>query len=682
MKLLRTFPIVLASLAAALHAAEEPGARVAEGVAAGFKRLDRNGDGRLTSDEYAGQRWIKRLDADADGAVTWEEAQALSALLGRLAQPQAPLEPASPVAPPAFQPENSPRQEPKRLRPGEHGIGTMIADLALRDLDGKAFRLSEYQRKRPLVLALISPSCPVSKRYLPTLAQLEKELAAKDAGLLLIAPTATDTPQDLRAALSASGLTAPCVPDPSGAIARTLGATASTDAFLFDGARTLIYRGAVDDQYGLGYSLDAPRHRYLADALEALLAGRAPAVAATEAPGCVLDLEPAKATTAAAQTFHNRISRILQASCMECHRTGGVAPFPLETYEQVSAKSGMIRRMVERNLMPPWFAAAPAPGEHSPWANDRSLAARDKADLLAWLAAGKPEGNPADAPLARQWPSEWRIGKPDAIFQIPQPIAVKAAGTMPYQHVTLETGLAEDRWVRALEVQPTAREVVHHVLIHVLEKGVRESRADGLNGFFAAYVPGSNAVVFPEGFAKPLPAGARLRFEIHYTPNGEATHDQVRLGVMFAKEPPRHVVRVAGISNIGLKIPAGAENHAESGLIPVPREVRVLAFMPHMHVRGKAFRYEAILPGGAVRTMLEVPRYDFNWQLQYRYAEPPLLPAGSRVRATGWFDNSANNPANPDPAKIVRWGPQTTDEMMLGYVEYFIPGEAPRLTAK
>ena len=467
------------------------------------------------------------------------------------------------------------------------------------------------------------------------------------------------------------------------------GALSTTDAFVLDARRTLVYRGAIDDQYGLGYSLDAPRQRYLADALAATLAGRAPAIAATQAPGCLLDLAEAQPAARGDLTYHNRVSRLLQSNCIECHRAGGVAPFALETHEQVSAKAGMIRKMVDRGLMPPWFAAPPAKGAHTPWVNDRSLAERDKADLLAWLDAGKPAGNPKDAPLARQWPGEWKIGTPDAVVQIPTPIEVKATGAMPYQNVTVETDLGEDKWVRGFEVQPTAREVVHHVLIFVRERdgavpGKRRMGAEdeASGGFFAAYVPGNNHIIYPDGYAKPLPAGARIKFQIHYTPNGTATRDQVRIGLLFAKQAPEHVVHVAGIADVLLNIPPGATDHPETGSIPVPREVKLLAFMPHMHVRGKAFRYEVVLPDGTTRTLLDVPRYDFNWQLGYRYAEPPTIPAGSKIRATGWFDNSANNPANPDPNKTVRWGPQTYDEMMLGYVEYYVPGERGKVSQR
>ncbi len=678
MKIPLAFFAAALAFSASIHSASAQGKALA-GIAGKFKELDVNGDGKLSPAEYAALPWLKNLDENNDGDITLDEAMRI---IGRLANPAKPKDAPSEVAPPLFLPTDSPREEASLLKAGEYMVGSLIADAAFTDLDGKKHTLGELGAGKPLVVALFSSSCPVSKKYAPTLAAISQKLASQNAKLLLVAPVATDTPAELRAAMKSAGLAGPCALDPKGTLAAALGAMSTTDSFLLDGARTLIYRGAIDDQYGLGYALDSPRHTYLADAIEALKSGRVPSIRATEAPGCLLDLKAAPATTNA-PTFHNRISRIVQANCQQCHRSGGVAPFPLETAEQVDAKAAMIRKMVSRDLMPPWFAKAPAAGQHSPWSNDRSLAERDKADLLAWLDAGKPLGDPKDAPLPRQWPTEWQIGTPDAIVQIPNPIEVKATGTMPYQNVEADAGLTEDKWVRGFEVQPTAREVVHHVLIFAKSPNASVAdKLDQLSGFFAAYVPGNNSIIYPDGFAKPLPAGSKLHFQIHYTPNGTATHDQIRIGLLFAKEKPEHIVRTIGIGAHRLSIPPGDENHAESATIPVPKEVKLLGFMPHMHVRGKAFRYEAILPDGTARTLLEVPRYDFNWQLAYRYAEPPTIPAGSTVRAIGWFDNSAKNPANPDPNKTVKWGPQTTDEMMLGYVEYYFPSEVVGLATK
>jgi thiol-disulfide isomerase/thioredoxin len=652
-----------------------------------FAILDRNHDGLIQPEEVERNAWAKRLDTDGTGGVSpaelaagWDQFPALRAGLVKM------FPEAGAAAPPSDEkgPQASPRQTARILAPAEHRVGTFIPDLKVLTLDGQLQPLSAFAKGKPLVIANFSPSCPVSKRYLPTLLAMEKQNPG--INFLYLATNKSDSTASLREHLQSVTIAR----DPDGGLLRALGAQTTTDCYLLDVRRTLQYRGAIDDQYGLGYSLDAPRTRFLSEAIAAVKEGRTPVVAATEAPGCELDLSAITPAKAATITFHNRVSRLLQQHCQECHRNGGVAPFPLETLEQVGEHAGMIRKMVSQGLMPPWFAAPQPAGKHSPWLNDRSLPTSDREDLLAWLGNGRPAGDEKDAPLPRTWPKgEWGIGNPDAIIQIPQPIAVKATGTMPYQIVRVPTTYAESRYVTAIEILPTAREVVHHVLVFAdeapgvlkkLQRVIRrnnelrgEGDEDESGGFFGIYVPGNSFLEYPEGFAKVLPAGATLRFQIHYTPNGKATQDQVRVGLKFAEEKPRHVVMNAGISNHRLAIPAGADNHPVEARLPVPRDAVVMAFLPHMHLRGKAWRYEGIQPGQKPQVLLDVPRYDFNWQLLYRFAEPMRLPAGSVIKATGWYDNSAGNPANPDPGKIVKWGPQTTDEMMLGYVEYYFP---------
>lgn len=575
------------------------------------------------------------------------------------------------------------REGPRPIDPREHRIGRLIPDLALKDLAGHELRLHTLLHEhRALVVALTSTRCPVCKRYAPALARLEKAYGAKGVSFLFLDVDAADTAEEMRQAVKRNEFVSPYVPDPEHKIAGEFGALTTGDAFILDAASTLVYRGAIDDQYGLEYELPSARESYLTAALDAVLAGGWPKVSATWAPGCAFDLAPASAASGAV-TWHNRISRIVQRHCQECHRDGGLGPFPLETYKDVAYESGTIRDVLERGIMPPWFAAAPEAGHESPWANDRSLPAQDRSDLLAWLHSGKPEGDPADAPLPRAFPKDWQIGVPDAVIEIPEEVAVQAEGQMPYVMLRVETGFQEDRWVRALEVQPTAIEVVHHVLVFAIapmKKGKRRplealrERIRERDGFFAAYVPGNGAMTYPDGFAKLLPAGSTLLFQLHYTPDGKAHKDRTRLGLQFSKEPPAHVIRTAGIANRKINIPAGDGNHEEKAGIPVQAEMKVLTLMPHMHFRGKAFHYDLVLPGGERKTLLDVPRYDFNWQLAYRYRETVDVPAGSRVEVTAWYDNSKGNPANPDPTKTVTWGPQSSDEMMLGYVEYYLAG--------
>lgn len=303
------------------------------------------------------------------------------------------------------------------------------------------------------------------------------------------------------------------------------------------------------------------------------------------------------------------------------------------------------------------------------------MSGRDRADLLAWLASDRAKGDVADAPKPRQFPGEWSIGKPDAVIAAARPVSVKAEGTMPYQHVTVTTDFPEDRWVRGYEILPTERQVVHHVIVTVFEKGrrVRGGGDEGAEGYWAAYVPGNTKQVYPEGFARKLPAGATVSFQIHYTPNGKAVQDTMRMGLLFAKEPPKYVVHTTALPNARINIPAGAANHVEIAQRRLPVDINAMAWMAHMHVRGKAFKFEAISPDGKTETLLDIPRYDFNWQLRYDYAMPRFLPRGTTIKITAVYDNSTANPANPDPTKTVRWGQQTFDEMMIGYLEHYTP---------
>jgi hypothetical protein len=328
---------------------------------------------------------------------------------------------------------------------------------------------------------------------------------------------------------------------------------------------------------------------------------------------------------------------------------------------------------VSEGTMPPWFAAPPKEGPN-PWANDHSLSAAEKETLLAWLdSPDQPLGDPADAPLPLKFPNEWTMGEPDLIVPISKAYDIKATGFMPYQRDVVETTLTEDKWVTGYEILPSERDVVHHVIVQVFEPGTQVRDRSEAQGYWAAYVPGNGAVRYPEGFARKFPAGAKVHFQIHYTPSGTAKKERLKLGLHFADTTPKYEVRTLAVADRKLNIPPGAEAHVESTSRRVPFDIPALGFMAHMHVRGTAFTYELIHEGGESEMLLDIPRYDFNWQLRYELKEPKLLPQGSFVKVTGIFDNSENNKANPDPKATVKWGDQTFEEMLIGYVDYFVP---------
>ena len=641
-------------------------------IEAMIKALDKNADGQITKEEAGGAPWFARLDQDGNGVVSAEELTLMRRVVaagtgsaGRNSASKTPAITAEDV--------KKVTSGPEMLKPGEVGIGRMIDDVKFRTLDGKELSLGSFKDRKGLVIVMTSATCPVSKRYLPSVAKLAAELKDQGLELLLVNALVSEKPEDIRSQMAAAGVTAPYVHDVEKKLSLALGARTTTEVFLVDPKRTLIYRGALDDQYGINYNLDAPKHSYLRDAVAALLRGEKPFVQATAAPGCELDLPAAADAKATTVTYHRDVARILQQNCVSCHREDGIAPFALDDIDEVKDRAKVIRRVVGEGSMPPWFAAVDKDADKNPWANDCSLSAKDKADLFAWIdSKDRPLGDAAEAPAKRRYPAEWSIGKPDLVVQLSKAHDIKADGFMPYATDIVETELKEDRWVSAYEIIPSERDVVHHVIVRVHEKGSEVRKADeGREGYWAIYVPGNGACVYPEGFARKIPAGAKVSFQIHYTPSGKAKKERLKMGLIFAKTPPTHEIRTAPLANTKLSIPPGAARHVETYSQRVPFDMPIMGFMPHMHTRGVAFKYEVTYADGKTETLLDIPRYDFNWQLRYDYKHPKLIPQGSTMKITAVFDNSTGNKANPDPTKHVRWGAQTVDEMMIGYIEYF-----------
>lgn len=377
-------------------------------------------------------------------------------------------------------------------------------------------------------------------------------------------------------------------------------------------------------------------------------------------------------------TYHDQVSRIIQAKCQTCHRQGGVGPFPFETYEEVYARRGMIQYVVENGIMPPWFADSGV----GHWSNDRSLEPEQRATLLEWIASGAPAGDPSDAPEPKTYASGWNLGEPDYVVRLPEPYAVPAEGIVDYQYIDVETNLPEDRWVRAMEILPTRRDVVHHVLVMDPappaegDEDARPRFRNGIDGYYAVYVPGFQGNTYPEGSAKLLRAGATMRFQVHYTTNGVATEDQTELGFYFADGPPDLVVETGSAYDTRFEIPPGNPNFAAEATYRFEQPGRLLSLFPHLHLRGKAFRYDLVYPDGREEPLLNVPRYDFNWQLTYILDQPIDVPAGTELRIKGVWDNSEANPFNPDPGATVHFGEQTFDEMLIGYFDWIATGPA------
>lgn len=396
---------------------------------------------------------------------------------------------------------------------------------------------------------------------------------------------------------------------------------------------------------------------------------------------------------AGAPTFYQDVLPILQARCQGCHRAGEMAPMALETYPQVRQYAGAIRNVTQRKIMPPWFAD-PCCGHFS---NDPSLTMEQIATLAAWADAHAPEGNPSTAPPPLRWTKGWTIDQPDVVLQMPVAKAIPAEGDIPYQYIIIPTHFKEDRWVRMSEIRPSNRMVVHHAVAYIRDPKSAWLRGAPLNVPFSAddlpteaqkrdamwttndillvYAPGSLPDAWPEGFAKLVPAGSDIVLQMHYTSHGHATEDRTSVGLVFSKGPPKKRVLTLQLTNDHFLIPPGDPDHRVEVRGSIPNDALLLSFFPHMHLRGKTFEYNLCPPGGRFETVLRIPHYDFFWQLSYRLSEPIPLKAGTVIQAVATFDNSKNNPHNPDPDSAVEWGEQTWAEMMVGFFDVAVdPG--------
>jgi hypothetical protein len=408
------------------------------------------------------------------------------------------------------------------------------------------------------------------------------------------------------------------------------------------------------------------------------------------------------AETVRLATFYRDVLPILQAHCQECHRAQGIAPMPFETYEQTRPYAEAIHLATQSKAMPPWFAD-PGVGKFS---NDPSLSDKEIAMLADWSAFHAPVGQQRDEPAARVWAEGWTIPEPDTVLPMPQPVSLPASGDIEYTYEIVPTHFTEGRWVQMAEILPSQRANVHHAVIYVRPPDSPWLRHAPVGKPFTAaslpdpqeraaamwtdsdillvYAPGSSPDNWPATMAKFIPAGSDLVFQMHYTSNGKAVSDRTKVGLRFSKEPPQQRVLTLQLTNDHFVIPPGASDYRVEARGTLPNEATLLSFFPHMHLRGKHFEYNLIHHGSgaaaqdaaqakpsgtvSVEPLLRV-NYHFHWQMSYRLAKPLHMPAGTELQAVAWFDNSRNNPHNPDPDAAVRWGEQTYDEMMVGFFD-------------
>jgi len=391
-------------------------------------------------------------------------------------------------------------------------------------------------------------------------------------------------------------------------------------------------------------------------------------------------------------TFYRDVLPVLQKNCQNCHRPGEAGPMSFLTYDSTRPWAKAIKTAVATRTMPPWFADP----HYGKFANDRRLSQAELATLVSWADTGAAAGDPMDAPKAIEFTEGWVIGKPDMVFEIPTAFQIPASGTIDYQYVRMPTNFTEDKYVQFAEARPTDRKRTHHIIAFIRDprskwmkdapigvpfvpKEDKDGDGGGFGGdFLAGYAPGTVPDALKPGQVKLVPKGADIIFQIHYTADGTASSDKSRVGIIFAKEPPRERVLTLAAADAKFVIPPGDANYRVDAKITLHDDSTLETLLPHMHLRGKDFEYRITYPDGKTETILSVPHYSFSWQLSYYLDKPMFLPKGTVIECTAHFDNSANNPANPDPKKEVHYGEQSWDEMMFGFFDVSVPmGKSP-----
>ncbi|MBX7168191.1 MAG: redoxin domain-containing protein [Pirellulales bacterium] len=552
-------------------------------------------------------------------------------------------------------------------------LGRTVAEFRLRDTQGAWHALADYSDAKLVVLAFIGTECPLVRLYAPRLRELAEQYASQGVQFFAVSSNRQDSITELAAFARESAWPFPVLKDLSNELADRVGAVRTPEVFVLDASRAIRYRGRIDDQFGFtaqgaSYHRPEPTVHELALAIEQVLAGGAVATPQTDAPGCRIG-RIAEPQPNAEVTYSNQIARLLNERCVSCHRPGQIAPFALTDYEEVAGWAEMIGEVVSNGRMPPWHADEGI----GHFANAARLSAAENELVERWVAAGAPEGDRSDLPPAPALPVGWNMPEPDEVLYMDdQPFEVPANGVIEYQEFVVDPGWKEDRWIQAIEARPGNPAVVHHILVFVLppQKFVREFPGRPKSDWLTGYAPGLRQETLPEGWARLVPAGAKLAFQMHYTPNGAAQTDRSYLGVKFADpQKVKQELIVASAANYEFAIPPGEAAHRVEASYTFGRDALLVSLIPHMHLRGKDFLYDAVYPDGRRERLLSVSHYDFGWQTIYQLDEPRRMPAGTKLECVAHFDNSPENLNNPDPQATVTFGEQTFDEMMIGFFE-------------
>ncbi len=518
------------------------------------------------------------------------------------------------------------------------------------DHDSKSHELFYFKSAPAIVIITQQNGSQHVRDAAPAIKELTTAYAAKGVPVFLLNSSQSDNRDTIGAEMKALGLDLPVLLDDTQLIGEGLGVSRVAQALVIDPKTWKVaYSGPIDDRFAGKTAKPKAKVKkaYVANAVDDLLANRAVKVSTAKLESPALSF-PARENRAEHIniSYANDVAPILAKNCVACHTEGGIGPFAMSSYEMVKGFAPMIRESLRTDRMPP-YNADPHVGDLK---DDMNLSNAEARTLVHWIEAGAPRGSSATDPLlANAKPApEWELGEPDYVITLPAYV-VPASGIVDYQNPEVANQLPQGRWLRASQVKAGDRQAVHHLL------------SNGVGG----YAVGAETTVYPEGTGSWVGAGQKHTFQMHYTPYGKETTDITRVGLYFYPEdkPPEVIRRSAVIANVGIEIPPGEARHQETAYITFPAAATLYTIFPHAHYRGENARFWIKKPGGEEEMVLSLPKYDFNWQRGYDFAEPLQLPAGTKLISRYEYDNSAHNPSNPDPTVRVTWGEQSHEEM-------------------
>ena len=555
-----------------------------------------------------------------------------------------------------------------------------VLNFALLDHKGVMYELRRSHAKA-VVLFFTANECPIARQSATKLRKLRDAYRARGVDVLMVnSSPADDRKSIVREMTELRAYHLPVLKDDTQGLARHLGVRRTGETIVINTKDwSILYRGAIDDQMVEGAQKPAPTEKYLETALNEFLEGKPITRARSVARGCVISFDGGEGPDEAPVSYAAKVVPILEKKCVSCHSAGNIGSWPMSSHKKVKGMSSMIEEVILTRRMPPWDAD-PATGKFS---NDTSLTVADAQTLLRWIHQGATRGDDSDpletAAAIRLPAPDWPLGQPDIILRMANAEEIPATGVLPYRHVEVRAGNAEEAWMGGIWIKPGNGKVVHHVIARLKEGGRKD--AIGQNEMIAGWAPGAARGMFPDGSGKYLPKNARFDLELHYTPNGTPQSDQSEIGLYLLTSKPTKRFESVPVVNASFELAPGDPDAQVQGMHGFRRPATLYSVTPHMHTRGRWMRFDALFPDGRKETLCSVPRYDFNWQLTYTLDKPRKILPGTWAVLSGGYDNSARNPANPDPNKTVHWGEQTFDEMFLGWYNVTWDIEPPQETS-